>query len=259
MTPSAHELVLDLEPAVTAENGRLHRATVVARAAPDGHWNAWLEFVSPHSQDVLRTGIETHQATEVDLHHWATTLGDVYLRGALDRALASPAETVAHRRAVAQAANEKRGVVAPIDPFELFVLGEHVLRRELQLFRRATLLALIINYNLNPRAFDRSKFAKKRRVAFIVTAVGVQQARRHPHRKNRFRTRSRDATPLERNRGLKGPRDGDRRQWSVLLDQPGQPSSSTLIVRSVYVPVIRTWPVHQADAAERQDLLRRAR
>lgn len=191
MTPSAHELVLDLEPAVTAENGLLHRATVVARAAPDGHWNAWLEFVSPDSQDVLRTGIETHQATEIDLHHWATTLSDVYLRGALDRALASAAETVAHRRAVAQAANEKRGVVAPIDPFELFALGEHVLRRELQLFRRATLLALIINYDLNPRALDLSKFTKEQLVTFIVTAVEVQQARsnnarrRHERRNHR--------------------------------------------------------------------------
>ena len=99
MTPSAHELVLDLEPPVTAENGLLYRVTVVARAAPDGHWNAYLEFVARDSQDVMRTDIETHQATQADLHHWATMLGDVYLRGALDRALASPAETAAHRLA----------------------------------------------------------------------------------------------------------------------------------------------------------------
>ena len=187
MTPSAHEVVLDLEPAVTAENGLLHRATVVARVAPDGHWNAWLEFVSPHSQDVLRTGIETHQATEVDLHHWATTLSDVYLRGALDRALASAAQTVAHRRAVAQAANERRGVVAPIDPFELFALGEHVLRRELQLFRRATLLALIINHDLNSTARDLSKFTKAQLVAFIVTAVEVGRARSNHARRGQER------------------------------------------------------------------------
>lgn len=93
MTASPHEIVLDLEPAVTAENGLLYRASVVARAAVDGHWNAWLEFVSPDSQDVLRTGIETHQATEAGLHHWASTLSDVYLRGALDRALLSSTET----------------------------------------------------------------------------------------------------------------------------------------------------------------------
>lgn len=187
MGASARELVLDLEALVTAEDGREYRASVIARPAADGHWNAYLEFVARDSQDVMRTDIETHQATEADLHHWATMLGDVYLRGALDRALASPAETAAHRLAVAHAAVETRGVVAPIDPFELFALGEHVLRRELQLFRRATLLALIINYDLNPRAFDLSKFTKAQLVAFIVTAVEVRQARSNNARRGQQR------------------------------------------------------------------------
>jgi hypothetical protein len=68
MSLSAHEIVLDLEPAVTTEDGRAYRASLVARAAADGHWNAWLEFVAMDSQDVLRTDVETHQATEADLH-----------------------------------------------------------------------------------------------------------------------------------------------------------------------------------------------
>lgn len=189
MSRSAHEIVLDLEPAVTTEDGRAYRASLVARAAADGHWNAWLEFVAMDSQDVLRTDVETHQATEADLHHWATTLGDVYLRGALGRALVSPAETVAHRRAVAQAAGSTHGVADVLDPFELFALGEHALRRELLLFRRATLLALIINHDLNPRALDVSTFTKPQLVTFIVTAVEVRQARtpnaqRRQHRRN---------------------------------------------------------------------------
>jgi hypothetical protein len=192
MTPSAHELVLDLEPPVTAESGLLYRVTVVARAAPDGHWNAWLEFVSSDSHDVLRTAIETHQATEVDVHHWATTLGDVYLRGALDRALISSAETAAHRQAVARASGaESRGVANAFDPFELFALGEHVLRRELQLFRRATLLALIINRDLNSRALDLSKFTKAQLVAFILTAVEVRQARSNHARRGQERPNQR--------------------------------------------------------------------
>ena len=186
---SAHELVLDLEPAVSTEDRRLYGATVVARAAMDGHWNAWLEFVAHGSQEVLRTGIETHQASESDLHRWATTLSNVYLVGALDRALVSPAETVAHRRAVATAASRERGgTAAARDPLALFALGEHVLRRELQMFRRATLLALIINQTLNPRALDLSRFTKAQLVAFIVTAIEVRPAnttaarqRKEPH------------------------------------------------------------------------------
>ena len=173
-----HELVLDLEPAVTTEKGLMYRATVIARAAPDGHWNAWLEFGSPDSQDVLRTGIETHQATEADLHRWATTLSDVYLRGALDRARVSSAETAVHRRAAAQAAGgDRRAMADAFDPFELFALGAHVLRRELQLFRRATLLAMIINNDLNPRALDLSRFTKAQLVAFIVAVIEARQPR----------------------------------------------------------------------------------
>jgi hypothetical protein len=112
---------------VSTADGRRSRVSVVARAAADGHWNAWLEFVAEGSQDVLRTDIETHQATEADLHRWA--------------------------------------------------LGEHVLRRELQLFRRATRLALIINYDLNARSLDVSRFTEAQLVAFIVTAVEVRQTR----------------------------------------------------------------------------------
>jgi hypothetical protein len=176
MTPSVHELVWDLKPAVTTEKGLTYEATVIALPAPDGHWNAWLEFVSPHSQDVLRTGIETHQTTEADLHRWATTLGDVYLRGALDRARLSSAETAVHRRAAAEAAGgDTRATTDAFDPFELFALGVHVLRRELQLFKRATLLALIINHDLNPRALDLSRFTKAQLVAFIVAAIEARQ------------------------------------------------------------------------------------
>ncbi|HVZ19985.1 MAG TPA: hypothetical protein VG871_02925, partial [Vicinamibacterales bacterium] len=62
--PSGHELVLDLEPPVATEDGRLYRATVVGRAAADGHWNAWLEFVDPGTEEVLSTDVETHQSSE---------------------------------------------------------------------------------------------------------------------------------------------------------------------------------------------------
>lgn len=186
--PSPHELVFDLEPAVTTENGLLYRATVVARAAVDGHWNAWLEFMSTDSRDVLQTGIETHQVNEADLHRWATTLSDVYLRGALDRARVSSAETAVPRRAVAQAAGtDRRGMAKAFDPFELFALGEGVLRRELQLFRRATLLALIINHDLNPRALDLSRFTKAQLVAFIVAAIEARRPRTNGNHKRHRR------------------------------------------------------------------------
>jgi hypothetical protein len=179
MTESVREIVLDLEPAVTAENGRLYRASVVGTSAADGHWNAWLEFVEAESQEVLRTGIETHQASETDLHHWARTLSDVYLSGALDRAVPSRSETAAHRRAVKLAGGATRPERAgALDPFKLFALGEHVLQRELQLFKRAALRALITDHALNPAGLDLSKLTRAQLVTFIVTAIEVQRSRR---------------------------------------------------------------------------------
>jgi hypothetical protein len=179
MGSTSHEFVLDLLPPVTTGDGRLYRATVVARAAEDGHWNGWLEFVAHGSQDVLATDIETHQASEGDLHHWASTLSNVYLRGAVDRARVSKPETTAHHRAVDVAAMPAaHAATNALDPFELFALGEHVLRRELQLFRRATLLSLIIRHDLNPRALDVSTFTKAQLIAFIVTAIEVCRSRR---------------------------------------------------------------------------------
>lgn len=181
MNQSQHEIVLDLEPAVAADDGRRYRPSVVARFGADGHCSAWLEFVDPESQQVLRTGIETQQASEADLHHWARSLSDVYLRGALDRAVLSQSETVAHRRAVKQAnVTDGRAPTGSLDPFKLFALGEHVLRRELLLFKRATLHALITDYALNPAGLDLSRFTRAQLVAFIGTAIEVQRGRSQP-------------------------------------------------------------------------------
>jgi hypothetical protein len=187
---SRHELAFELTPLVTTDDGHLYEATVVAQAAPDGHWNAWLEFVAPGSDEVLATGVETHQSSEANLAGWARTLSDVYLRGALERARLSRSETYAHHLLgdIASAISG-RGAARAFDPFELFKLGEHVLRRELQLFGPSTLRALIITHDLNPRGLDVSRFTKPQLVAFIVTAIGVQQTdgrrRRGPHRRSR--------------------------------------------------------------------------
>jgi hypothetical protein len=175
---SRREVVLDLAPVAAEKSGRLYNSSVVAVAAADGHWNAWIEFVDPVSGDVLRTGIETHQSTETDLHHWASVLSDVYLQGALGRASASPSETAIHRRVAGRASLAAGREASAPDPFELFGHGEHVLRRELQLFTRAVLRAIIITHDLNPAGLNLSRLTKAQLVAFIVTAVEAQHSRR---------------------------------------------------------------------------------
>jgi hypothetical protein len=173
MSGSLREVILDLAPVAT-ESGRVYHPSIVAGVAADGHWNAWLEFVDPGSGDVLRTGIETHQANEADLHHWASVLSDVYLQGAVGRATVSRGETAIHRRSANQAKLAGLGASVP-DPFELFEHGEHVLRRELLLFKPATLRGLILTHELNPQRLDLAKFTKAQLVTFIVTAIEAQE------------------------------------------------------------------------------------
>lgn len=165
-------MILDLAPVAT-EGGRVYQPIIVAAVAADGHWNAWIEFVDPDSGQVLRTGIETHQANEADLRHWASVLSDVYLQGAVGRATVSHGETAIHRRSANQARLTGSRASRP-DPFELFEHGEHVLRRELLLFNRATLHALIVTHQLNPAGLDVAKFTKAQLVTFIVTAIEAQ-------------------------------------------------------------------------------------
>jgi hypothetical protein len=178
MTDSTHEIVFDLEPALTADSGRQYRASVVATQASDGRWNAWLEFVEAGSQSVLRTGIETHQASETDLDHWARVLSDVYLVGALGRAVPLQSETAAHRRSISVSRMTTRAQrTEGFDVLQLFALGQHVLRRELQLLNSADLRALISDHALNPAGLDLSKLTEAQLVTFIVTAIEVQQNR----------------------------------------------------------------------------------
>jgi hypothetical protein len=132
--------------------------------------------VDPYSGEVLRTGIETHQANEADLHHWASVLSDVYLCGAIDRATVSRGETAIHRQSATQA---RRTGVEPfaLDPFRLFEHGEHVLRRELLLFKPSTLRELILTHGLNPAGLDLAALTKAQLATFIVTAIEAQASR----------------------------------------------------------------------------------
>ena len=154
----------------------MYQPSIVAAVAADGHWNAWIEFVDRNSGEVLRTGIETHQTNEVDLHHWASVLSDVYLRGAIDRATLSRDETAIHRRSAQQARMTGVGP-SVLDPFRLFEHGEHVLRRELLLFKRSTLRHLIVFHGLNPAGLDLATLTKAQLATFIVAAIEAQASR----------------------------------------------------------------------------------
>jgi hypothetical protein len=52
-----------------------------------GSWKGWIEFASIDGDSHVRTPRETEQPNRGDLAYWATGLTQVYLEGALRRAI----------------------------------------------------------------------------------------------------------------------------------------------------------------------------
>jgi len=59
---------------------------VYGESRADGTWIGWIEFRSPETGAVLRTGRETTQSNEGQLAYWASGLGVAYFEGAFERA-----------------------------------------------------------------------------------------------------------------------------------------------------------------------------
>ena len=131
-----------------------YQARARGQADDIGRWAGWLEF-SADGTVWQPTGVETVQPNRRDLEYWVTGLSSVYLEGALARALTTrqtpddrdrrqrDSRTNGPRRGsvrssfadVARIASESRvapaSVTAILDPFAVYIQGEHVLRAEL--------------------------------------------------------------------------------------------------------------------------------
>ena len=67
-------------------DGSTYKARVIGFERADGKWEGRVEFQSP-SGKTITTGHETTQPNLTDLEYWATGLEQIYLEGALQRAL----------------------------------------------------------------------------------------------------------------------------------------------------------------------------
>ena len=175
------ELIADLDYRIMDTAGGEYYVSVAAEVGVDGRWEAWLEFVPLDDSDVLVTPTETTQATRAAVEHWATTLGQVYVESAFERAL--PAVSVAQPpRVVARALPAEVAVMPPadIDPFALMADGKTVLRATLRPLSRSQLMAIISGYSLNPAGKSLTWLTHAQLVTFIATAVEAQLLmRRH--------------------------------------------------------------------------------
>lgn len=81
------EVLIDFDATIVAPDGRRWTPRACGGVADDGLWEGWIEFAATDGADRVRTPRETEQPNRQDLAYWATGLTEVYLEGALRRAL----------------------------------------------------------------------------------------------------------------------------------------------------------------------------
>jgi hypothetical protein len=150
--------------------------------ADDGLWEGWIEFVplDPGTEPV-RTARETEQTTRDGVLYWAQGLTQVYLEGALRRAVSKP--LTPHLRADRSAtpafdrpqAHRRRGAasVRPrpvLNPFEVYLQGHQILVSQLSALGTGRLRDIVIAYDFASldQALDASDAAL---VSMIVAGV----------------------------------------------------------------------------------------
>jgi hypothetical protein len=81
------EVLLEFSTPIRGPEGRTYAAQAVGEQMTDGLWHAWIEFSTVDDSDLVATDRETTQPNRTDAVYWATGLTQIYLEGALTRAL----------------------------------------------------------------------------------------------------------------------------------------------------------------------------
>jgi hypothetical protein len=84
------EVLVEFDTVLVAPDGTGWTPRACGGIADDGLWEGWVEFASTDGTVHVRTARETEQPNREDLAYWATGLTQVYLEGALRRAIESP-------------------------------------------------------------------------------------------------------------------------------------------------------------------------
>jgi hypothetical protein len=121
-----------------------------------GTWEGWIEFVPIDGGEPLRTPRETTQPNRAATEYWATGLTQVYLEGAMRRALDTPVTVVTTPPqpsvfpgpAVRSTVSE-RPVQSVLDPFSIYDKSEALLRAQLGALSAWHLVNIITAYELS--------------------------------------------------------------------------------------------------------------
>src|SRR5262245_41762227 len=144
-------------------------------------WQGWIEFVPATGGEPLRGPRETTQPNRTDTEYWATGLTDVYLEGALRRALKGPpiAPVVPSPQpsvfsSPASSAPVGAASASVLDPFSVYEKSEALLRKQLGALSAWHLVNIAIDYQLT--SIDRKTLNRMPAVELVELIVhGVRQ------------------------------------------------------------------------------------
>lgn len=181
------EVLVEYETRLRTRDGHEYRPRACGRVANDGLWEGWLEFLPVKGgRTPVRSGRETEQPNRADLLYWAEGLTQVYLEGALNRALSEPVPATVVSSAAEPVFSGPRphaaaGAAAPtpravLDPFEVYAQGPDVLLRQLAALDVGHLRAIVLAYGLASAAIANSA-EREELTSFIMDAVGSADRR----------------------------------------------------------------------------------
>lgn len=151
------EVLVEFDTTMSTRDGRAYRPRACGREAVDGRWEGWLEFLPLGADPPLCSARESVQPNRDDLLYWAEGLTQVYLQGALVRALAEPTPAPAAVSSTPSFPGPRTAVTgggavhaphAVLDPFEVYAQGPDVLRRQLAALDVGHLRTIALAYGL---------------------------------------------------------------------------------------------------------------
>ena len=176
------EVLVQFETIVTASDGR--RFVPRACARQDGHvWEGWLEFApADHKAHPVRTPRETVQPNRDHVLYWAQGLTQVFLEGALSRALRPAIYRDRGRQLTPFFEGPAPAVQSPpaaplrprptLDPYMVYQQGEDVLVEQLSALATPRLRDIVLAYAMADS--DRANAASREELTAIIVA-GVRR------------------------------------------------------------------------------------
>lgn len=172
------EVLAEYPDPIQSEDGTTYRARACAAQFSENSWHGWIEFEPTDGGPPLRSARETTQPNRADAHYWATGLTNVYLEGALRRALnplirrkAAPFRGPLFEGPGPDAVSEPPAGDAVLNPFSVYLKGEALLRRQLSALSAWHLVNIVRAYRIPVQGRDPNRLSASELVDAIAAAA----------------------------------------------------------------------------------------